>query len=196
MAAREATVTRQTKETQVELSIRLDGSGRCEIRTGIEFLDHMLNLLGKHALFDLTISAQGDTGVDDHHTVEDVGICLGQALDQALGDRAGIHRFADAAVPMDEALALAALDFSGRGLLVFRAEFPSEKVGGYDVSLTKEFLQAFAAQGKLSLHINVAYGDNAHHMTEALFKALARALAQAVAFRPGESGVPSTKGVL
>jgi imidazoleglycerol-phosphate dehydratase len=196
MAERTATIERQTKETGVELSLNLDGEGRGEVTTGVGFLDHMLVLLSKHALFDLTVNASGDTEVDDHHTVEDVGICLGQALDQALGDRRGITRYGFACVPMDETLADAAVDISGRPYTVVNVAFPDSKVGSFDVALTKEFLHAVAVHAKLTLHVNLRYGDNSHHINEAVFKALARALGQAVSLNPRQKDVPSSKGVL
>jgi imidazoleglycerol-phosphate dehydratase len=196
MAERNARVERKTTETEVCVDWTLDGSGRTEVGTGIGLLDHMLQLFGKHGRFDLTVKAEGDTQVDDHHTVEDIGICLGQALDRALGDRAGITRFAQTGVPMDEALAQITLDLSGRGLLVYNVAFSQEKIGSYDVQLTHEFLQAFASNGRLTLHVNVPYGQDGHHITEAIFKALARALAQAVSIDPRQQGVPSTKGLL
>ena len=196
MAKREAVVDRKTKETQVRVELKLDGTGAAQVRTGIGFLDHMLDLFGKHGRFDLAVEATGDTEVDDHHTAEDVGIALGQALDEALGDRAGIVRFGQASVPMDEALAEVALDLSGRGSLAFRVEFPQEKIGTYDAGLTREFLQALASNARMTLHVSSPSGDDGHHITEAVFKALARALAMAVAADPRVRGVPSTKGVL
>jgi imidazoleglycerol-phosphate dehydratase len=196
MAERTATVERGTQETTVRVRLGLDGDGTTTAATGVGFFDHMLDLLGRHARLDLVVEATGDTEVDDHHTVEDVGIALGQALDQALGDRAGITRFGQASVPMDEALAEVAIDLSGRGFLVYRAAFEQEKIGSFDVTLTHEFLQALAANGRMTLHVNAPYGDDGHHLTEAVFKALARALAQAVEPDPRVKGVPSTKGVL
>lgn len=196
MVKREAAVDRRTKETRVHVELGLDGPGKCQVRSGIGFLDHMLDLLGKHGRLDLTVEADGDTRVDDHHTAEDIGIALGQAIDKALGERAGIARFGQAAVPMDEALAEVALDLSGRGLLVFNAEFPQEKIGSYDVGLTREFLQALASNARMTLHVGAPYGQDGHHMTEAMFKALARAFAQAAALDPGVRGIPSTKGSL
>ncbi|MFP4057250.1 MAG: imidazoleglycerol-phosphate dehydratase HisB [Candidatus Brocadiia bacterium] len=194
--ARKAQHARKTKETQVELSLDLDGEGRAAVRTGVGFLDHMLDLVGKHAVFDLQAEAIGDTRVDAHHTVEDVGICLGKALDAALGDRRGICRFGAAAVPMDEALAEVSLDISGRPLLVFDVTFPTEKTGEFDSQLAEEFLRAFAVNAGLTLHVRVPYGRNTHHIAEAIFKALARALRQAVALDPRVPDVPSTKGTL
>ena len=196
MAKRKAVVERQTKETSVRVELALDGGGTTSAQTRVGFLDHMLDLLGKHARFDLVVQASGDTEVDDHHTVEDIGIALGQALDQALGDRAGITRFGQAAVPMDEALAQVAIDLSGRGFLVLNADFGQEKIGSFDVSLVREFLQALASNARMTLHIDAPYGDDGHHIAEAIFKALARALAGAVSIDPRVRGVPSTKGVL
>jgi len=196
MAKRKAVVERQTKETSVRVELALDGGGTTSAQTRVGFLDHMLDLLGKHARFDLVVQASGDTEVDDHHTVEDIGIALGQALDQAIGDRAGITRFGQAAVPMDEALAQVAIDLSGRGFLVLNADFGQEKIGSFDVSLVREFLQALASNARMTLHIDAPYGDDGHHIAEAIFKALARALAGAVSIDPRVRGVPSTKGVL
>jgi len=194
--ARQATIERKTKETQIDLRLDLDGRGEGRIETGVGFLDHMLTLFTRHALVDLTVKAKGDLHVGYHHTVEDVGICLGQALGQALGDKKGIMRFGDAAVPMDESLASVALDLGGRPFLVCNAVFPDQKVGDYDTSLTAEFLQALTTHASANLHVNVSYGDNSHHINEAIFKALALALSAAVAPRPRVEGVPSTKGTL
>ena len=196
MAERKADAERRTKETDVRVALVLDGSGKTEVRSGVGFLDHMLELFGAHGRFDLTVQAKGDTEVDDHHSVEDVGIALGQAVDRALGTRAGIARFGHALVPMDEALAEVALDLSGRGGLVFNVQFGQEKVGAFDVTLVREFLQALAANARMTLHVNGRYGDDAHHVAEAVFKALARALAAAVGLDPRVHGVPSTKGTL
>ena len=196
MAPRKAEVRRKTVETEVRLSLALDGQGEGRIKTGVGFLDHMLGLLARHGIFDLDVQAIGDTHVDAHHTVEDVGICLGQALRDALGNRTGIRRFADSAVPMEDALAQVALDLGGRGALVFRAEFPTEKTGEFDVQLVEQFLGAVAANAGMNLHVNVPYGRNSHHIAEAVFKALARALDQATQTDPRVKGVPSTKGVL
>jgi len=187
---------RKTKETEVRLSLALDGEGRASVRTGVGFLDHMLDLLGKHAVVDLEIAASGDTHVDAHHTVEDVGICLGKALSSALGDKRGIRRFGSASVPMDEALADVSLDISGRPFLVFDVSFPTEKTGEFDVQLAEEFLRAFATNAGLTLHVRVPYGRNSHHIAEAIFKALARALREAVGSDPRVRDVPSTKGTL
>lgn len=196
MTTRTASVNRKTKETHVELTVNLDGEGSSNINTGVGFLDHMLDLLTKHALFDLHVKATGDRVVDDHHTVEDVGICLGQAVKEALSDKKGICRFAHASVPMQEALANIALDISGRSALVFHAEFPSEKIGNFDAELIEEFLEAFSANAGVNLHVNVPYGSNAHHIAEAIFKGLARALEDATRINRRIGDVPSTKGIL
>lgn len=193
---RKATASRQTRETKVEVDLNLDKADTANIATGVGFFDHMLELVGAHARFSLSVKAAGDTKVDDHHTVEDVGITLGQAIDKALGDRAGITRFGFASVPMDEALANVSVDLSGRGILVFNAQFAQEKIGSYDTGLTQEFLQALANNARMTLHVNALYGQNGHHLTEAIFKALARALAQAVSSDPKAQGIPSTKGTL
>lgn len=193
---RKAQLRRETKETRVSVELCLEGKGRGEISTGVGFLDHMLRLLARHALFDLTIEAEGDREVDDHHTVEDVGICLGQALRKALGEKKGIRRFGSIAVPMDEALAQVAVDFSGRPMLVYRVPPLPEKVGSFDTALVREFLQGFTTHAEVTLHVTVPYGDDGHHVAEAIFKGLARALRQAVEIDPRERGVPSTKGVL
>ena len=193
---RQATVTRSTRETSITVRLDLDGSGKTDISTGVGFLDHMLELLGRHALVDLDVKAAGDVRVDAHHTVEDVGICLGQALAQALGDKTGIRRFGNARVPMDEALAEVALDLSGRPFLVYAICPLPEKVGDYDSELTEDFFQALATHAGMNLHINVPYGRNGHHINEAVFKALAKSLAAAVMIDQREKGMPSTKGVL
>jgi len=194
--SRSAEIDRTTAETQVHLSLALDGDGGGERDTGVGFLDHMLDLLARHAHVDLTIRASGDLQTGAHHTVEDVGICLGQALDEALGDRAGISRFGDATVPMDEARASCAIDISGRGLCAFDAPLPPGAIGNFDHELAEEFFRALAANGRLTLHVTVETGTNVHHMIEAAFKALARALRAAVAVDPSEHGIPSTKGTL
>ncbi|HJW87692.1 MAG TPA: imidazoleglycerol-phosphate dehydratase HisB [Candidatus Brocadiaceae bacterium] len=196
MTTRTASVNRKTKETHVELTINLDGEGSSNINTGVGFLDHMLDLLAKHALFDLHIKATGDRVVDDHHTVEDVGICLGQAVKDALGNKKGICRFAHASVPMQEALANIAIDVSGRSALVFHAEFHTEKIGNFDAELIEEFLEAFSANAGVNLHVNVPYGSNAHHIAEAIFKGLARALEDATRINRRIGDIPSTKGIL
>ncbi|GAH75677.1 unnamed protein product [marine sediment metagenome] len=194
--ARSAKVERKTKETQIRLSLDLDGQGKARVESPVGFLNHMLALLARHASVDLEVEAAGDTDVDPHHTVEDIGICLGQALAEALGPKEGITRFASAAVPMDEALAQVALDLSGRPYLVYKVEFPGERVGEFETELVRDFLQAFVTHAKMTLHVTVAYGENDHHIAEAIFKALARALKAAIARDPRVSGTPSTKGVL
>jgi imidazoleglycerol-phosphate dehydratase len=194
---RRATVERNTKETQIRLSLDLDGTGARKIATPIPFLDHMLDTVGRHGLFDLEVAAKGDVEVDGHHTVEDVGIVLGQAFREALGDKRGITRFGDATVPMDETLVTAAVDFGGRAALVYRADtLKGRWIGGFDAELAREFFGGFAASALCNLHLEVRYGENAHHMVEALFKAFARALRVAVALDPRVRDVPSTKGTL
>lgn len=194
---RSASVSRRTAETDVAVSIALDGTGKAEIATGVGFLDHMLDLFARHGLFDLTVKVTGDLHVDQHHTVEDTGIALGQALAQALGDKKGITRYADTHLPMDETLTRVALDISGRPFLVFRTAFPTEKIGAFDTELVREFFQAFAMNAGLTLHVETLYGENSHHIAESCFKGLARALRKAVALDPREGGrVPSTKGTL
>jgi imidazoleglycerol-phosphate dehydratase len=194
---RAASVSRRTAETDVAVSIALDGTGAAEIATGVGFLDHMLELFARHGLFDLTVTVTGDLHVDQHHTVEDTGLALGQALLKALGDKKGISRYADLHLPMDETLSRVALDISGRPFLVFRATFPTEKIGVFDTELVREFFQAFAVQAGLTLHVETLYGENSHHIAESLFKGLARALRRAVAVDPREEGrIPSTKGIL
>jgi imidazoleglycerol-phosphate dehydratase len=194
---RSATITRQTKETNITLTLVLDGRGGGERTTGVAFFDHMLDHVAKHGMFDLTINAQGDYAIDDHHTVEDVGIVLGKALAQALGDKAGIRRYGDAIVPMDETLALCAVDFSGRGLLGFQGTIPAQKVGTFDTELVPEFLRALAANAGMTLHVQVLAGQNSHHIIEGIFKALGRALREAVEIDPRRQGeVPSTKGMI
>jgi len=194
--SRSGTIERKTGETAVNVELTLDGSGAGSRDTGVGFLDHMLDLLARHARLDLSVSASGDLQTGAHHTVEDVGICIGQALDAALGDRTGITRYGAATVPMDEARASCALDISGRGLLVFEADLPPGAIGNFDHELTEEFLRAVAANAKLTLHATVEAGSNAHHVIEAIFKAFARALRAAVSLDPTEVGVPSTKGTL
>ncbi len=194
--SRNATISRQTAETKVELALNLDGTGQSKIQTGVGFFDHMLTLLAKHAVIDLTIDAQGDLEVDQHHTVEDVGICLGQALRQALGDKAGIRRYGFFTLPMEETICTTALDLSGRYYLVFNAEFPVAKIGDFDSELVEDFWQSTAANLLCNLHINVPYGRNSHHIAEAIFKSTARALRMAVESDPRMPGVPSTKGTL
>jgi imidazoleglycerol-phosphate dehydratase len=194
---RAASVSRRTAETDVAVSVALDGTGKAEVATGIGFLDHMLELFARHGLFDLTVTVTGDLHVDQHHTAEDSGIALGQAFLQALGDKKGIVRYADIHLPMDETLSRVAVDLSGRPFLVFRCAFPTEKVGVFDTELVREWFQAFAMNAGLTLHVETLYGDNSHHIAESCFKGLARALRQAVAVDPREQGrVPSTKGSL
>jgi imidazoleglycerol-phosphate dehydratase len=193
---RSATIERKTAETEVSVTLALDGSGAGSRSTGVGFLDHMLDLLARHGRLDLDVAATGDLQTGAHHTVEDVGICIGQALDQALGDRARIFRYGNATIPMDEARASTAIDISGRGLLVFEAEMPVGAIGNYDHELTEEFLRALATNAKLTLHVRLEAGTNVHHVIEAIFKSLARALRAATTVDPTESGVPSTKGTL
>jgi imidazoleglycerol-phosphate dehydratase len=193
---RTAAVRRKTSETDVSVDLALEGMGRCELQTEIPFLDHMLAQLGKHGLFDLRIKAKGDLQVDLHHTVEDVGIALGEAFAQAMGDKRGIRRFASALVPLDEALARVVIDVSGRPYLVYEAPQLRGRIGDFDVALVKEFMRAFAVNMKVNLHITVLYGENLHHCVEAIFKALARSLDQATALDPRVAEVPSTKGSL
>jgi imidazoleglycerol-phosphate dehydratase len=193
--SRTGEIERKTKETEVRLRLDLDG-GEAKIGTGVGFLDHMLELLARHGRLGLKREAKGDLDTGAHHTTEDVGICLGQAIDQALGDRAGIRRYGSATVPMDEALAECAIDISGRPLTVWEADLPEVSIAGFDAELAEEFFRALANNSKLTLHLRVLSGSNAHHMIEAAFKAFARALREAVSVDPGESGVPSTKGTL
>jgi imidazoleglycerol-phosphate dehydratase len=193
---RTAQIDRKTGETEIHVSLGLDGEGAGERDTGVGFFDHMLDLLARHAHFDLIVKARGDLDTGAHHTVEDVGICIGQALDQALADRAGIARYGQATIPMDEALASCAIDISGRGLCVFEAVLPPGAIGNFDHELVEEFLRALAMNAKLTLHVTVERGTNAHHVIEASFKALARALRSATALDATERGVPSTKGTL
>ncbi len=194
---RKGAITRKTKETSIEVTLDLDGSGASDISTGVGFFDHMLDQLARHSLIDLTIRAEGDRHIDDHHTVEDVGIALGQALAQALGDKKGLTRYADCLLPMDETLTRVALDVSGRPFLVFLSEFPTERIGSFDTQLVREFFQAFAGNAGLTLHIETLYGANSHHIAESSFKGVARALKAAVAIDPRQAErVPSTKGAL
>jgi imidazoleglycerol-phosphate dehydratase len=194
---RTASIARKTAETDISVSLTLDGTGKASIATGVGFFDHMLELFARHGLFDLEVKAKGDTHIDDHHTVEDVGIALGQAFLKALGDKAGIARYADVHLPMDETLTRCAVDISGRPMLVFRTVFAREKIGTFDTELVREWFQAFATNAGLTLHVETLYGENAHHIAESCFKALARTLRKAVALDPREAGrVPSTKGSL
>ncbi len=194
--SRTASIKRSTGETDVRLELALEGSGAGERRTGVGFLDHMLDLLARHAAIDLELSVCGDLETGAHHTVEDTAIVLGRALDEALGDRAGIARYGSAVVPMDESRASCAIDVSGRPFTLFEADLPTGSTGGFDHELAEEFFRALANGAKLTLHLRVETGSNAHHMIEAAFKAFARALRAAVALDPSESGVPSTKGTL
>jgi imidazoleglycerol-phosphate dehydratase len=194
--SRKAKIERRTAETEIQLEIDLDGTGQSQIRTGVGFLDHMLTLFAKHGLVDLSVNARGDLHVDQHHTVEDVGICLGQAWRQALGDKAGIRRYGHFTLPMEETLVTTALDLSGRYYLVFQAEFPTPKIGEFDSELVQDFWQATAANALCNLHILLHHGRNSHHISEAIFKSAARALRMAVERDPRSSGVPSTKGTL
>jgi len=194
--ARTSHVKRSTSETQIEVKLGLDGSGVQDIKTPVPFLDHMLSQLAKHGYFDLTIKAQGDTHIDFHHTVEDVGIAVGQAFKEALGDKKGIRRFSEANVPLNEALAQCIIDISGRSFFVFNVELPKAKLGEFDVELVPEFFQAFSANSGITLHLNSPYWNNLHHITEALFKAFARALDSACSLDSRTSEVPSTKGTL
>ena len=194
--SRKAVIERITKETQIKLSLDIDGSGEARVCTSVPFLDHMLNLFARHGLFDLEVEAKGDIDIDFHHTVEDIGIVLGEALKQALGDKQGIRRYGQATVPMDETLASVAVDLSGRPYLVYNVRLPKVKIGDFDVELAREFFQALNNNLASNLHINVMYGDNVHHILEACFKALARALDNATQQDPRIAGVMSTKGKL
>ena len=194
---RKGAVSRKTNETEIAVEVDLDGTGVAEVATGVGFFDHMLDQLARHSLMDLKVSAKGDLHIDDHHTVEDVGIALGQALKQALGDKRGLTRYADCLLPMDETLTRVAIDVSGRPFLVFRTAFPTPKIGGFDTELVREFFQAFAMNGGLTLHVETLYGLNSHHIAESCFKGVARALGAALAIDARQaSRVPSTKGAL
>ncbi|HEY1943385.1 MAG TPA: imidazoleglycerol-phosphate dehydratase HisB [Roseiarcus sp.] len=194
---RKGAVSRKTNETAIEVEVDLDGSGKSDVSTGVGFFDHMLDQLARHSLVDMKIRAQGDRHVDDHHTVEDVGIALGQALREAIGDKRGVTRYADCLLPMDETLTRVALDVSGRPFLVFRAEFPTEKIGTFDTQLVREFFQALSVNGGITLHIETLYGANSHHIAESCFKGVARALGAALAVDPRQAArIPSTKGAL
>lgn len=196
MAERRADVRRETTETQIEIQLLLDGTGRYDVQTPVPFLSHMLELFAKHGFFDLTVRAAGDTHIDDHHSVEDLGIVLGQAVRAAVGDRAGIRRFGSARVPMQEALAAVDLDLCGRAYLVYNVELPKVKVGAFDVELAQDFLLAFVNHAQATLHVNLRYGDNLHHCIEAVFKGFARALDTATQLDARVQGPLSTKGVL
>jgi imidazoleglycerol-phosphate dehydratase len=194
--SRTAKISRQTAETKIELELDLDGIGDARVSTGVGFLDHMLTLLAKHGVLDLSVHATGDLEVDQHHTVEDIGICLGLAFRDALGDKAGIRRYGQFALPMEETLCTVALDLGGRAYFVFQANFPTQKIGDFDSELVADFWHAFASNALCNLHIQVPYGRNSHHIAEAIFKATARALRTAVESDPRMRGVPSTKGKL
>ena len=194
---RQATITRSTSETQISVTVNLDGSGSYDNQTGVGFFDHMLDQLARHALIDLTVCAKGDLHIDDHHTVEDTGIALGQALAQALGDKRGITRYGSCLLPMDDALVRAALDLSGRPFLVWNVALPTARIGTFDTELVREFFQAFSTHGGITLHVDMLHGINSHHIAEAAFKAVARALRQAVEPDPRKGdAIPSTKGAL
>ena len=195
--SRTASLQRKTNETDIQLSLNLDGNGQVEVSTGVGFLDHMLDLLGRHANIDLSIEAKGDLHIDFHHTTEDIGIVLGQALKEALGDKAGIHRYGSFYLPMDEALSRVVIDLSNRPFLVWKTDFPSPKIGEMDTELFREFFQAFASAAGATLHVETLYGVNSHHIAESCFKGLGRALREAIAVDPAIEGrVPSTKGAL
>lgn len=193
---RTAELRRKTNETEIQLSLNIDGEGTSDLETGVPFMTHMLDLFAKHGQFDLTIDAKGDVEIDDHHTTEDIGICLGQALRESLGEKRGIKRYGNTFVPMDEALAQVVVDLSNRPHLEMRAIFPNQKVGTFDTELVHEFLWKFALEARMNLHVIVHYGQNTHHMIEAVFKALGRALDEATTIDPRIKGIPSTKGML
>lgn len=194
--SRTATISRKTAETEIQLNLNLDGTGISRIETGVGFLDHMLTLFAKHGLFDLEVSAKGDLHIDAHHTTEDVGICLGKAIVQGIGDKRGLTRYGSMILPMEETLVTSALDLSGRVKFVYRVEFPTEKIGQFDSELVEEFWQAVASNTQMNLHLVLHHGTNSHHIAEALFKATARALRQATTIDPRQTGVPSSKGTL
>lgn len=189
-------ISRKTAETTIQMDFNIDGTGETDIQTGVGFFDHMLTAFTKHGLFDLTVHCDGDTEVDQHHSVEDIGIVLGQAFNESIGTKEGINRFATAFVPMDEALATASIDISGRSFIVFNVEGLKDKVGDFDTELVEEFFLAFVSHAKVTLHINLQYGKNSHHIIEAIFKAFGRALNEASALNPNVKGIPSTKGML
>lgn len=193
---RQKALTRKTAETSISLDFSIDGTGETNIQTGVGFFDHMLTLFTKHGLFDLTVNCDGDIEVDQHHTVEDIGIVLGQAFAESIGTKAGIERYATVSVPMDEALSTVSLDISGRSFLVYHVEGLKDKVGDFDTELIEEFFHAFTSHAKVTLHINLAYGKNTHHMIESIFKAFGRALRDASSINPEVKGIPSTKGLL
>lgn len=194
--ARVASIDRKTNETQIQLTLNIDGTGESKIETGVGFLDHMLTLFAKHGLFDLQVTAKGDLHIDAHHTTEDVGICLGKAFAQALGDKSGITRYGSMTLPMEETLVTSALDLSGRMKFVYRVEFPTEKIGQFDTELVEEFWQAVAANAMMNLHLVLHHGTNSHHISEGLFKATARAFRQATMVDPRQTGIPSSKGTI
>jgi imidazoleglycerol-phosphate dehydratase len=193
---RQSELSRQTKETKIRVTLNLDGSGKADCETGVGFFDHMLDLLARHSLMDLKVYAEGDLEVDAHHTVEDVGIVLGQAIEQSLGDKRGINRYGWASVPMDETLANVAVDLSGRTAFVYNVKFKGRSIGNFPVELIEEFFKALSSNAKLNLHVNVPYGTNNHHISEAIFKATAKSLRQATSHDPRSDDVPSTKGSL
>ncbi|MEV2305972.1 imidazoleglycerol-phosphate dehydratase HisB [Paenibacillus larvae] len=193
---RASSLTRTTNETDISLSFSIEGMGKADLQTDVPFFNHMLDLFTKHGQFDLEVKARGDVDIDDHHTVEDIGICLGQAFREALGDKKGIKRYANIFIPMDEALAQVAVDISNRPHLEFRAEFPAAQVGSFTTELVHEFLWKFALEARITLHVILHYGRNTHHMVEAIFKALGRVLDEATQIDPRVKGIPSTKGVL
>ena len=194
--ARTATINRKTAETEITLELNIDGSGQSDISTGVGFFDHMLELFAKHGALDLTIKCNGDLHVDQHHTVEDVGICLGQAIKESLGDKTGIHRYGHFTLPMEETLVTIALDLSGRYAMVFNAEFPTDKIGEFDSELVEDFWQAMAANALCNFHVILHHGRNSHHISEAIFKGTARALRMATSADGRLTGIPSTKGSL
>ena len=193
---RTASISRETKETRISVTVNLDGTGTGTIGTGVGFFDHMLDHVARHGLFDLEVKADGDLNIDPHHTVEDVGICMGRAFLQAVGEPRGLTRYGHAVVPMDEALVEVTVDFSGRPFLVFSADLPKTRVGEFDAELAEEFLRAFTVQSRMTVHVDLRYGKNLHHCIEAMFKALGRALRQSVTLDPRVQSVPSTKGML
>ena len=196
MADRTAEIVRKTRETDIQLTLNLDGHGRAEVATGVGFLDHMLELYARHSLIDLSVRCAGDLQIDAHHSTEDVGICLGQAIDRALGDRSGIRRYGHAVLPMDETLVTCAVDLGGRPFWVWNAAMPAAKIGTFDSELIADFWQAVCTQGRMNLHVLLHYGRNTHHISEAIFKGMARALRDACERDPRSEGVPSTKGTL
>ncbi len=196
MSDRTAEIIRKTRETDIRLRLDLDGSGRSEIASGLGFLDHMLDLFARHSLMDLQVECKGDLHVDGHHTTEDIGICLGQAIDRALGDRSGIRRYGHAVLPMDETLVTCAVDLGGRPFWAWEAPMPAPKIGEFDSELVADFWQAVATQGRMNLHVLLHYGRNAHHIAEAIFKGMARTLRDAAEHDPRNPGIPSTKGSL